>query len=466
MKNQPSIHASQEPEASASPDFIIAGGDVVTMNANGDVFHGGAVAVAGEQIAEVGLADEITSRWPDADCIDAAGCVITPGFINAHQHFTGDPLIRSCIPDFVSSHEAIFQWAIPAHEAHTPDDEELSATLCAAEAALNGVTTVVEAGTVASPRKVAAGIEAVGIRAALSIWGSDADGVPQAAPPAEAVARQQEMLAEFPSGGLIEGWIALVGHDLASDELLQAAANAAQEAGVNMTMHISPTPADAKSYIERTGKRPIAHFADLGILGANLLLAHAVWLDDQELSLLLETQTAIAFCPWAYLRLGQGVTKAGRHQEFWEQNGRIALGADANNAGDSADMLKVAALCAGLWRDQSMKPDSFGAQQALELLTRSGAEAIGKAAEIGSLEAGKQADITIHNTSSISWAPRGDIAMQLIWGSTGRAVRDVFVAGTQIVRDSKLTGIDLDDLRIEAQKAQEALMRRAGLSGL
>ena len=322
-----------------------------------------------------------------------------------------------------------------------------------------------EAGTVASPRRVAAGIQAVGIRAALSIWGSDADGVPQAAPPAEAVARQQEMLAEFPSGGLIEGWIALVGHDLASDELLQAAANAAQEAGVNMTMHISPTPADAKSYLQRTGKRPIAHFANLGILGNHLLLAHAVWLDDHELSLLLETQTAIAFCPWAYLRLGQGVTKAGRHREFWEQNGRIALGADANNAGDSADMLKVAALCAGLWRDQSMKPASFGAQQALELLTRSGAEAIGKATKIGSLEAGKQADITIHNTSDISWTPRGDIAMQLIWSSNGNAVRDVFVAGTQIVKDGKLTGIDLNYLRQEATKAQRALLLRAGLAG-
>ena len=437
----------------------------MTMNASGDVFHGGAVAVAGDHIAEVGPADELISHWPDADCIDAAGCVITPGFINAHQHFTGDPLIRSCIPDSISSHEAIFQWAIPAHEAHTPDDEELSATLCAAEAALNGVTTVVEAGTVASPRRVAAGIQAVGIRAALSIWGSDADGVPQAAPPAEAVARQQEMLAEFPSGGLIEGWIALVGHDLASDELLQAAANAAKDAGVNMTMHISPTPADAESYLQRTGKRPIAHFADLGILGNHLLLAHAVWLDDHELSLLLETKTAIVFCPWAYLRLGQGVTKAGRHREFWEQNGRIALGADANNAGDSADMLRVAALCAGLWRDQSMKPDSFGAQQALELLTRSGAEAIGKATKIGSLEAGKQADITIHNTSDISWTPRGDIAMQLIWSSNGNAVRDVFVAGTQIVKDGKLTGIDLNYLRQEATKAQRALLLRAGLAG-
>lgn len=465
MRNQPSTHASQETEAAAAPDFIIAGGDVVTMNADREIFHGGAVAVAGEHIAEVGLADELASRWPNADCINAAGCVITPGFVNAHQHFTGDPLIRSCIPDSVSSHEAIFQWAIPAHEAHTPDDEELSAALCAAEAALGGATTVVEAGTVASPRRVAAGIKAVGIRAALGIWGSDADGVPCAAPPAEVIARQQAMLAEFPAGGLIEGWIALVGHDLASDDLLQAATQAAEDAGVNMTMHISPTPADAESYLQRTGKRPIIHFADLGILGPRLLLAHAVWLDDHELSLLLETQTAIAFCPWAYLRLGQGVTKAGRHREFWEQGGRIALGADANNAGDSADMLRVAALCAGLWRDQSMKPDGFGAQQALELLTVSGAAAIGKASEIGSLEAGKQADITIHDTSGIAWTPRGDIMMHLIWGSNGQAVRDVFVAGNQIVRDGKLTGIDLDDLRSEAAKAQEALLRRAGLGG-
>ena len=437
----------------------------MAMNPQLDVLRGGAVAVAGELILETGTSDDLLTRWPEVRRIDATGCVITPGFVNAHQHFTGDPLIRSCIPDSVSSHEAIFQWAIPAHEAHTPDDEELSAALCAAEAALGGITTVVEAGTVASPRRVAAGIKAVGIRAALGIWGSDADGVPCAAPPAEVIARQQAILAEFPAGSLIEGWIALVGHDLASDELLCSAANAARDASVNMTMHISPTPADAESYLQRTGKRPIAHFADLGILGPHLLLGHAVWLDDRELSLLLKTRTAIAFCPWAYLRLGQGVTRAGRHREFWEQGGRIALGADANNAGDSADMLRVAALCAGLWRDQSMKPDGFGAQQALELLTVSGAAAIGKASEIGSLEAGKQADITIHDTSGISWTPRGDIMMQLIWGSNGQAVRDVFVAGNQIVRDGKLTGIDLDDLRSEAAKAQEALLRRAGLSG-
>lgn len=463
MNDQPPAQTLKGSDAASAPDFIIAGGDVVTMNADREIFHGGAVAVAGEHIAEVGLADELASRWPNADRVDAAGCVITPGFVNAHQHFTGDPLIRSCIPDSVSSHEAIFRWAIPAHEAHTPDDEELSATLCAAEAALGGVATVVEAGTVASPRRVAAGIQAVGIRAALSIWGSDADGVPCAAPPAEVIARQQAMLAEFPSGGLVEGWIALVGHDLASDELLQAASQAAEDAGVNMTMHISPSPADAESYLQRTGKRPIVHFADLGILGPHLLLAHAVWLDDQELSLLLESQTAIAFCPWAYLRLGQGATRAGRHREFWEQGGRIALGADANNAGDSADMLRAAALCAGLWRDQSMKPDSFGAKQALELLTVSGAAAIGKASEIGSLEAGKQADIAIHDTSGISWAPRGDIVMQLIWGSNGQAVRDVFVAGNQIVRDGRLTGIDLNDLRQEAAEAQKALLSRAGL---
>lgn len=463
MNDQPPgrLQTPNGSEAVSEPDFIIAGGDVVTMNRG--VLRGGAVAVTGELIHKVGTSDDLLARWPAVRRIDATGCVVTPGFINAHQHFTGDPLIRSCIPDAISSHEAIFQWAIPAHEAHTPDDEELSATLCAAEAALGGVTTVVEAGTVASPRRVAAGIKAVGIRAALSIWGSDVDGVPCAAPPAEIISRQQEMLAEFPAGGLIEGWVALVGHDLASDELLRAAADAAQDTGVNMTMHISPSPSDADSYLQRTGKRPIAHFADLGILGPHLLLGHAVWLDDQELSLMLKTQTAIAFCPWAYLRLGQGVTKAGRHREFWEQGGSIALGADANNAGDSADMLRVAALCAGLWRDQSMKPDSFGAQQALELLTTAGAKAIGKDAAIGSLEAGKQADIAIHDTSSISWTPRGDIGMHLIWGSSGKAVRDVFVAGNQIVRDGRLTGIDLEDLRQEASKAQKALLSRAGL---
>ena len=159
------------------------------------------------------------------------------------------------------------------------------------------------------------------------------------------------------------------------------------------------------------------------------LLGHGVWLDDEEIDLVLATRTAIAYCPWAYLRLGQGVTRMGRHAEIVERGGRVALGCDAANAGDVADILRAAALAAGIARDGRLDPQRFGAHQAFELATIAGAEAIGMADRIGSLEVGKQADIVVHDATDWGWSPRGDVGLQLIWGTDGRSVRDVFVAG-------------------------------------
>jgi len=443
--------------------LAIVGADVVTMNPNREVLLGATVVIESDRIAAVGGSTELLARWPQAKQLDAAGCVVTPGLINTHQHFTGDPLLKSCIPDQISSQQAIFDWAVPAHQAHTSADEELSAALCAAESALRGVTTVLEAGTVAHPHSVASGISQVGIRATLGVWGSDTPDLPLAGPVPEVMARQRQLIQDFPKGGRIEGWVCLVGHNLASDELLCEASQLAQAEGVGMTMHISPTPADAELWLERCGKRPLVHFGDLGIMGRQLLLGHAVWLDAQEVEILLATETAVAFCPWAYLRLAQGTTQAGQHHAIWQQGGRVGLGADAHNAGDNADMLRVAAVCAGLWRDETMEPGSFGAHQAFELLTLGGAEALGKTAQLGSLEVGKLADLVIFDTRDICWNPRGDVALQLIWGGVGGSVRDVFVGGQQIVRDGQLTQISLDELISEANSRQTDLRQRAGL---
>lgn len=452
-------------EVMADVTLVVAGGDVVTMNERREVLVGGAVAVAGTEIAAVGSTTTLLRQHPGADVIDASGCVVTPGMVNAHQHLTGDPLIRSCIPDLLPPGTSIFEWSVPAHAAHTGDDDELSAMLSASENLLNGVTTVVEAGTVAHPHRVAAGLTAAGIRATLGTWGWDIEEGPFTAPANEVIQRQQEVVDTYPAdqGGLVEGWVTLVGHDLASDELLSQAADLARHRNVGLTMHMSPTSSDPQRYLARTGRRPLVHLDALGVLGHHLLLAHAVWLDDSEVELVLSSGTAIAYCPWAYLRLGQGVTSQGRHAEIVERGGRVALGCDASNAGDLSDILRTATVAAGLARDMRIDPERFGAHTAFELATIAGAEAIGMGNKIGSLEVGKQADIVMHDTGSSGWVPRGEIGLQLIWGTDGRSVRDVIVAGQPVVRDRSCTTMDMAALRAEAVAAQRLLLNRAGL---
>ena len=451
------------PGSRTPADLLITGGDVVTMNARREVLVGGAVAIHDDRIAAVGSTTALRAAHPGAAELDASRCIVTPGLINAHQHLTGDPLVRSCIPDLLAPGESIFSWAVPLHAEHTPDDDELSATLAAAQSALCGVTTLVEAGTVANPDRVAAGMTAVGVRGTVGTWGWDIEDAPFAAPADEVLDRQRQVLAAYPPGGLVEGWVTLVGHDLASDELLVGAADLARTAGCGMTMHISPTSSDPESYLRRCGARPLVHFDRLGILGRHLLLAHGVWLDDDEVELVLAGETAIAYCPWAYLRLGQGVTRAGRHFELARRGGRLALGCDAGNAGDLPDMLRTAALAVGLARDMTVDPEGFGAHDAFELATIRGAEAIGKGAEIGSLEAGKLADVVIFDCEASAMTPRGDVALQLVWGSDGRDVRDVFVGGRPVVRRGRCVTVEVADLRGAAAEAQRNLLRRAGI---
>ncbi len=442
--------------------ILIRGRHVVTMNARREVIDHGAVAVDGATISAVGTWTSLREQFPDATVIGTPNSIVTPGYINAHQHLTGDRLVRSCIPDNIDSQEAIFGWAVPIHAAHTAGDDHLSATLSLVEAVGNGITCTVEAGTVAHPEQVAAAMAELGARGTIGRWGWDVGDGPQAAPADEVIDRMRDLVERYPSGGLVEGWVTLVGHDLMTDELVVGASALAREHATGLTLHMSPHRGDATAYLERTGLRPLIHLDRLGVLGAHVLLGHAVHLDDDEVETVLRTHTAIASCPWAYLRLAQGVTVGGRYGELFRRGARLAIGCDAENAGDAIDALRAASLFIGLARDAELDPFTLTAHHALELLTIRGAEALGMHDRIGSLDAGKQADVVVHDTSGPQWIPRSpDPVLQLVWASDGRSVNDVLIAGREVVRAGRCITVDVAAASAEAAARQKALLRAA-----
>lgn len=445
-------------------DLLVTNARLVTMDATRRIVEGGAVAVRGGDITAVGGTTSLTSRFRAKQTIDAAGGVVTPGFVNAHQHVTGGPLAWSCIPDDLPPGEPIFFWSVPMHEQETARDEELSALIVAAESLRTGTTTIVEPGTVTHPEAVASGLEQSGIRATVGRWAWDNVEGPLNAPAAEVVRRLGEVLDAHPAGGRVEGWVTLIGHSLASDDLLRGAAELAIERGVGMTMHLSPTSSDPEVYLARHGRRPVVHLAQLGVLGPHLLLGHGVWIDDEEIDAVLASRTAIAYCPWAYIRLGQGVTGQGRHGEIVRRGGRVALGCDGVNAADTVDMLRTAALAAGIAKDQRVDPTCFSAHEALELMTCAGAEAIGMADRIGSIEPGKKADLVVFETGSPHWNQSGDPALALVWATDGRHVRHVVVDGQVVVEAGRCVTVDEAALLEEARRASAELMARMGLS--
>lgn len=446
--------------------MLIVRGTVVTMNTGREVISDGAVAIDGDTITQVDSFEAVRTQWPDATVTGSAGDLVLPGYINGHQHLTGDRLIQSSIPDDLPPGEAIFTWVVPVHAEHTGDDDELSATLTLAESLTNGITTTFEAGTVAHPDRIARAAERLGARLTIGTWGWDIEEGPFVGSVDEVIDRQRQMLA-LETGPLVSGWVSLVGHDLMSDELVVAATELARASDVGMTFHLSPSTSDTDSYRSRTGLAPVVHLDALGVLGRHLAIAHAVHIDHDEVSLIVESGTSVVSCPWAYIRLGQGLSREFRHLDLWQQGGRLALGCDSENAGDMVDGLRAAALFAGMAKERDLDPTVFGAHDALELLTIRGAEALGIDDRVGSIEVGKQADLVVHDRSRIEWIPQSpDAVLQLVWGSDGRSVRDVYVAGNQVVADGHVTAFDVHALANEAVAAGQALRRRSGVDAV
>ena len=211
--SEPSVNTGRDGAGDRTADVIVVADTVLTMEPGARPLADGAIAVSGDRIVAVGPADEVRSRYPDVPTVGGPGHLALPGLINAHQHLTGDRIIRSMIPDDLEPGRSIFEWAVPAHAAHTGDDDQLSATLSLVESVCNGVTFTVEAGTVAHPDRVLAGFDAVGVGGTLGSWGWDVAGEPWAGTVDEVLDRQRDVQRLTSDHPRVRGWVTLVGHD-------------------------------------------------------------------------------------------------------------------------------------------------------------------------------------------------------------------------------------------------------------
>ena len=435
------------------------------MDKDRQILKNAAIKIVKDRIVEIGTKKKLIASNPEASVIGSENFMVIPGLINAHQHLTGDRLIQSCIPSSIKDTEAIFDWSVPIHASHSPEDDEISATLSLAESARCGITFTVEAGTVAFPEMVLKGFETVGVGGSIGSWGWDIGDGPYADSTDGVIERQLQVIELTKNHPSVKGWVTLVGHDLMSDDLLQRASNLARDNLTNLTFHLSPHAGEASKYLEKTGMRPVSYINELGVLGSHVLIGHAVHLDNSELETLLHSNTAVASSPWAYLKLGQGITKFGRHPEFLSKGGRLCLGCDTENAGDGKDLLLTARLFAGLMQEAQLEIDKPTAHYALELITIGAAEALGLKEEIGSIEIGKRADIVLIDTSGPSWQPLApDPVMQLIWGASSSDIDSVIVGGKLIVEGKKCKNFDELGLTDEAKSRQKNLLKSAGLN--
>ena len=448
-------------------DTLILGGHVVTMNVTRDVIRDGAVALRGNTIVDVGRAVDLEERYVAAETVGGDRFVVTPGMVNAHIHVTGEPLTRGYVPDDTPFVENVFEWLCPLYSVHNAAEERLSAQLAAVEMLKSGTTTFLEAGTVRFLDEVFDGLAEVGIRGRLGRWVWDLPPEPDAykQDTDEAIGFLQRQLENHRSeaDGRLGAWSILVGHTTCSDPLWRAARELATEYQTGMSFHMSPAQLDPDGFVAEFGQRPMVHLEELGVMADDVVITHCVQVDDQELEVMARTGVHVAHCPTTALKVSYGITRIGKIPEMAMAGINVAIGTDGNNASNYSDLMRATYLVAGLFKDARQDPQMFPAETAYEMATLGGAAAMQMGDQIGSLAAGKLADVVLHDTDRPEWRPLLNVMNQLVWSADGRGVHTVFVDGRRVVDEGRITAFDEGRFYAECQVAGEAVVSRSGL---
>lgn len=414
-------------------DLIITNALVFTADDAGTVFPDGAVAVSGGRIARIGPAAQI--GLDAREVIDARGMMLMPGLINMHCH-AGDSLFRGLVEDLPLEPWLRTVWKA---EGAILDREtmRLGATLGFAELLLGGVTTTMD--MFWYPDQTVAAARDVGMRVATGGIFFDGRGMDRV----DGSARLAEAAAFFEAFGAADDVFAGClphGAYTVGPETLVAAKAAADANGGFFSTHAAETRAERLEIEERYGRPVIRHLDALGLLDARTVLAHCIWLDDEEIAILARTGATVVHNPMSNLKLASGFARV---PDMLAAGVRVTLGTDGAISGNDLDLWMALRLAATLHRAATLDARAVTTGQALAMVTSNAAAALGAADRLGSLAPGKLADMILVDLRRPHAVPLFDPATHIVFSTAKSDVRHVFVGGRQVVRDGALVLHDL-----------------------
>ena len=424
---------------------LIKNGDVVTLNERRDIYRPGFVIINEDRIEAVGRADdEPVGRYDDI--LDAAGMIVIPGLINMHQHPWMN-LLKG-LADGMMLEPWIFNFVQPFLNVITVEDLRVSAYLSALEMLRTGTTCVLDHTT-----RLPAGFEEaliepmaeVGIRHVMAkLFQCRTPKLPDFPLSAsEAQAEAAELVARHnnTNQGLTRIALAIEcnAHHTelgkSSDELVTAGHELACREDLRIPVHMSGGTLSMSmgflKYLRLTGRRDVTYLENLGVLDERWLLKHGIHFSDQDIDTVLKRGSQVVYTPTSEAIRGGGLGPAAK---LLNSGINCALGTDGPAVDYSVDMVEQMKACLYLQRVKHGDASVLGATAVLEMATRNAAIALGLEAEIGSLEAGKKADISIFDLSSLHLAVAVDPLIALVCGARGADAYAVFVNGRDVWR--------------------------------
>jgi 5-methylthioadenosine/S-adenosylhomocysteine deaminase len=242
-----------------------------------------------------------------------------------------------------------------------------------------------------------------------------------------------------------------------SRELLKQVGQLAREHRVLIHTHASENKDEIEIVERETGRRNIEYLDEVGLAASQVVLAHCVHLNDDEMEILRRTGTHVAHCPSSNLKLGSGIARVA---EMIERGISVSLGADGAACNNRLDML-TEMRTAALIQKALHGPEVLPALLVLRMATIDGARALGLEDEIGSIEVGKRADLTLFDLDDLRTTPRPDPVSTIVYAAEASNVTTVFIDGRVVLRNRKLTSLDEKAVIAEARRHAELVLSRA-----
>lgn len=415
--------------------------NLVTCDADFHVYRNGLLVIHEDKIVYCGNEN---ATWVDRadEVVDCEGAWLMPGLVNCHTH-SAMTTLRG-IQDDSNLHEWLEDYIWPAERDFTPEVTTQAVKLALIEMLQTGTTTFndmynpngVEIGQI---HEVVAGSK---MRCYFSptLFSSDVETTE------ETLARTRIIIEEILAYNDERFKVMVAPHApySCSKDLLKGSLKLAQELQLKLHIHVAETQAENGMILERYGKRPLAFLKALGYLEHDGVFAHGVELNEREIAELAVSNIHIAHNPISNLKLASGIAPV---TDLVQTGVIVGLATDSVASNNNLDMFEESRTAALLQKMRTGDATQFTIEQALKTMTIEGAKALGMDDQIGSLEVGKQADfLIIQPKGKVHLYPEENMLSHLIYAAKGNDVKDVYIAGEQVVKNGQVLTVELSDL--------------------
>ena len=441
-------------QAARQVALVLTGGTVVTMDGERRVLSPGAVAVDGARIAAVGTAAEIGQAFAGAQVIDTTGKIVMPGLVNTHGH--APMVLYRGLADDMALMEWLEKYIFPA-EARTvsPEMVRIGTRLAALEMIQSGTTTFAD--MYYFEEEIAQAARAAGLRGVL---GQTIIRFPvaDAATPAQALKRAEAFIKAFRGDALVTPAVAPHSAYTLDRATLVASRELAARYGVPLLIHLAETEEEVRVIRDGSGLSPTGYLQSIGFWGPKTLAAHGVWVTDEDIAILGRAGAGVSHNPESNMKLASGTAPVPR---YLAAGVALGLGTDGAASNNDLDMFEAMRQAAFLHKLDTRDPRAVPAPAVLEMATIGGARALGMDREIGSIEAGKRADLIVVGMRRARQTPRYDALSHLVYATRGDDVETTVVDGRVLMRDRKVLTLDeaavLDEAEAFAVKVRAAV---------